>query len=217
MIDIKNLYLSFTKEYDALHDINLEVADGEKIALIGGADSGKTMLLRVLAKLEEIKSGEIYLNGTNLSKIDFKQDISLGFVPTSFVFLKNKTLRENFEHILRIRNIDSATINLKVLTALKNFDIESCQNLKVKDLSPYQKILAELARVCMRKIDLFLIDDVCSLVMPSEKQKIVQKFAEMIAENPQSTFVFAFSDEEIAKQLNLKVVRLVNGEIATEN
>ena len=213
MISIKNLYLSFTKEYYALKNINLEIADGEKVALIGEADSGKTMLLRVLAKLEKFKSGEIYIKNIDIKKINFKQDLQVGFVPRSFVFLENKTLKENFEHILKIRNFDPATINLKVLTALKNFDIESCQNLKVKNLSPYQKIMAELARVCLRKIDLFLIDDVCSLVTPMEQKKIIQKLLDIMKDYPESTFVFTFSDKELANVLNIKKIKLKDGEI----
>lgn len=211
MISIKNLYLSFTKEFDALHNINLEIEDSEKVALVGESDSGKTMLLRVLAKLEKIKSGEIYLKNIDLKKINFQHDISIGFVPKSFVFLNKKTIRENFVYILKERKFDSATINLKVLTALKNFGLENIQNIKVKDLSPYQKALAELARISMRKIDLYLIDDICSGLVPSEVQHIVSIFKDMIKENPESTFVFAMSNEEIARQLGLKVIKLVHG------
>ena len=215
MIEIKNLYLSFTKEYYALKNINLDVADGEKVALIGEADSGKTMLLRVLAKLEKYKSGEIYIKNINIKKINFKQDIQVGFVPSRFVFLENKTLKENFEHILKIRNFDPAAINLKVLTALKNFDIESCQNLKIKNLSPFQKIMAELARVSLRKVELFLIDDVCSLITETEREKVLAKLKEMMTDYPESTFVFAFSDEELANALNLKKIMLKDGEIVS--
>src|SRR5574344_531278 len=162
MIEIKNLYLTFTKEFDALHNINLQIANGEKVALVGKADSGKTMLLRTLAKLENYKSGEIYIKNINLKNVDFKRDVSVGFVPKSFVFLKGKTVRENLVYMLSMRNMDSATINLKVLTALKTFNIESLQNLKINELSNYQKTLVQLARVSMRRIELFLIDDICS-------------------------------------------------------
>lgn len=211
MISIKNLYLTFTKEFDALHNINLEIADGEKVVLLGESDSGKTMLLRVLAKLEKIKSGEIYIKNINLDKLSFKHDISVGFVPKSFVFLNNKTVRENFVYILKERKFDPATINLKVITALKNFDIESIQNIKVKDLSPYQKALAELARVSMRKIDLFLIDDICSGLVPSEADNIIYKLKEMIKENDKSTFLFAMSNKNLAEKLDCRIVNLVHG------
>ena len=216
MIEIKNLFLTFTKEYDALHNINLQISDGAKVALVGEADSGKTMLLRVLAKLENFKSGEVYINEIDLKKVDFKQDVSVGFVPKSFIFFDKKTVRENFEYVLKQRKFDPATINLKVLTALKNFDIENIQNLKVKDLSPYQKALAELARVSMRKIDLYLIDDICSGLVPSECQKIIGKIKEMISENPQSTFIVATSSKSVAEQLGLKIIYLKHGCLETE-
>ena len=116
---------------------------------------------------------------------------------------------------MKIRNFDPAAINLKVLTALKNFDIESCQNLKIKNLSPFQKIMAELARVSLRKVELFLIDDVCSLITETEREKVLAKLKEMMTDYPESTFVFAFSDEELANALNLKKIMLKDGEIVS--
>ena len=211
MISVKNLYLSFTKEFDALHDINLEVEDGEKIAIVGEADSGKTMLLRVLAKLEKASSGEIYIKDIDINKINFRHDVSVGFVPKSFLFLDKKTVKQNYEYLLRERKFDPATINLKVLTALKNFGIESIANMKVKDLSAYQKSVAELARVSMRKVDLFLIDDLCAGLLPSEQEMLLEKFYYMLKENPESTFIFAMSDRTLAERLNLKVINLVGG------
>lgn len=211
MISIKNLYLSFTKEYDALHNITLEVADGEKVALVGDSESGKTMLLRVIAGLEKYKQGEVYLKGINLHNIDFKQDLSVGFVPKSFVFLKNKTVKENLEYVLKMRNMDMATINLKVLTALKNFDIEPMQNLKVKELSDYQKTLVQLARVSMRKVDLFLIDNICEGLSDVEQGDIVSKLKMLIEERPESTFVLAFNNPNLANELGLKIIKLKDG------
>jgi ABC-type sugar transport system ATPase subunit len=211
MISIKNLYLSFTKEFDALHDVNLEVEDGEKIAIVGDADSGKTMLLRVIAGLEKIDSGTVEIKGINIKKIDFQKDISVGFVPKSFVFLEHKTVKENLEYVLKMRNIDMATINLKILTALKNFDIEPLQNLKIKELSNYQKTLVQLARVSMRKVDLFLIDNVYSGFTPTESASIKAKIKNLIEDNPQSTFVIASSDASSAEELGLKIVKIKYG------
>ena len=213
MISIKNLYLSFTKEFDALHNINLEVEDGEKIALVGETDSGKTMLLRVIARLEKYKKGEVYIKNINLNKISFKQDIQVGFIPKSFVFFNRKTVRENLEYILKMRKFDSATINLKILMALKAFDIENLQNVRIKELSPYQKCLVELARITLRKIDLFLIDDLCSALDRDDAEKIMLKFKELIDTNQKSTFVFAFTNKEYAERLGLKIVDLKDGKI----
>ena len=213
MINIKNLYLSFTKEYDALHNINLEIEDGEKVAFVGEKDSGKTMLLRVIAKLEKFKSGEIYIKGINLKKINFKQDVQVGFVPKNFVFLKNKTVRENLEYMLKMRKYDSATINLKILMALRGFEIEDIQSLKIRDLSPYQKTLVELARVSLRKVELFLIDDICNGLDAEETEKIMKKLKDLIEANQFATFVFAFTNKAFAEYLNLRIVELNDGKI----
>ena len=211
MIEIKNLYLSFTKEYDALHNISLSVKDEQKVALVGDADSGKTMLLRTLAGLEKFESGEVLIKNFNIKKIDFKQDVSIGFVPKSFILLDKKTVKENLEYVLKIRNMDMATINLKVLTALKYFGIEALQNLKVKDLSNYQKTLLQLARVSLRKVDLFLIDDIFEGLTESECKNIMAKVKVLLEENANSTFVFAFRDLSHAQELNLDVIKLKYG------
>ena len=88
MILIKNLYLKFIREYFALYDISLNIEDGEKVAFIGEEHSGKTTLLRILAKLEKPSKGEIYIRDIPLKKLNYNYDISAGYLPASPVFLK---------------------------------------------------------------------------------------------------------------------------------
>lgn len=213
MINIRNLYLSFTKEFYALNNINLDINKGEKVALIGNNESGKTMLLRVIARLEDYKNGEIYLNNINLKKVDFKQDISLGYVPQKFVFKTNKTVKQNLEYVLKIRNIEKASINFKMLVTTKNFGIENILDLPVKSLSKFQKTLVQLARVSLRKVDIFLIDDVFEDLEKNEQESILSILKSMLELNPESTFVFAFNDEKFANELGLKVIKIKNGSI----
>lgn len=211
MISIKNLYVSFTKEYNALNNINLEILDKERVAFLGQKESGKTTLLRVLAKLEESSKGEVYINDKNLNKIDFKTDINVGYVPQSPVFKQNKTVLENLEYVLKIRNYDMPSVNYKILSALNNFDIDAIRNFKVNQLSKYQKYLVQLARVSMRKIDLFLIDDIFSDLTLSEQESMVNYVNLLIQNNPDSTFIFALENEKIANKLQLKIVKINNG------
>ena len=168
-------------------------------------------MLRVLAKLEESSKGEVYINDKNLNKIDFKTDINVGYVPQSPVFKQNKTVLENLEYVLKIRNYDMPSVNYKILSALNNFDIDAIRNFKVNQLSKYQKYLVQLARVSMRKIDLFLIDDIFSDLTLSEQESMVNYVNILIQNNPDSTFIFALENEKIANKLQLKIVKINNG------
>ena len=102
MLSIKNLYLKYTKEFYALEDVNIEVSEGESVAFVGEENSGKTTLLRVIAKLQEFDSGEVYINHIPIKKIDFKTDLSVGYVPFCPVFFFNNTVYEHFSYILHI-------------------------------------------------------------------------------------------------------------------
>ena len=86
MIEIKNLYLKYIREYYALYDINIKIQKGESVALVGNEGSGKTTLLRVLAKLEKFDKGEVYIKDISLKKLDFRTDISLGYISYAPVF-----------------------------------------------------------------------------------------------------------------------------------
>lgn len=211
MISIKNLYVSFTKEYNALHNVNLEVENGDKIAIVGDTESGKTTLLRVIAGLEEIKKGEVYVNNININKIDFKHDVSLAYVPKMPVFKNRNTVLENLQYVLKIRNYDMASINFKIMSVLNAFDIDSIKNTKIKNLNLYQKMLVQLARISLRKVDLFLIDNIVEGLDEKQQKDILSKLGEIIQNNPQSTFIITFTNEKYAKMLNLKIKRINNG------
>ena len=88
MIEVKNLFLKFTREYYALYDVNMNIEDGESVAFIGEDESGKTSLLRIFAKLEKMTKGEVYIKDIPLDKLDYRTDISAGYIPSTPVFLE---------------------------------------------------------------------------------------------------------------------------------
>ena len=134
MLSIKNLNLKFTKEFYALEDINLDVEAGESVALIGEQNSGKTTLLRVIAKLEDFDSGEIYINKIPIKKVDFKSDLNVGYVPYCPVFLENKTVYENFRYILNKKGVKPAETEKMINNAIIDFSLEKIRDEKVKNI-----------------------------------------------------------------------------------
>ena len=81
MLRIKNLYLRYTREFYALYNINLEIADNERVAFVGEDESGKTSLLRIISKLEKLTKGEVYIRDIPIEKLDYKTDLSAGYIP----------------------------------------------------------------------------------------------------------------------------------------
>lgn len=213
MIKFENVFVSFTKEYDALHDVNLQILAGEKIAIVGDGDSGKTTFLRTIAYLQPITKGMLTINDTPINKVNFKQDISLGYVPKVPVFKNKKTVGENLEYVLKIRGVEPASMNFKILTSLKNFGIDGLKNVPVQSLNRYQKMLVQLARVSMRAVDIVLIDNITNKLSKTEQAGLVDAIKILIDMNPDAIFIVAFNNDKIAKELGLKVLKLKAGSL----
>ena len=213
MISVKDLFVSFTKEYDALHNINLKIENGEKIALIGDSESGKTTLIRVLASLQVATKGEVCIDQTPISKVNFKQDVALGYVPLVPVFKNKKTAYENMQYILKIRGFDTASMNFKITSALKNFGVDGVRNVPISSLTMCQKQLLQLSRVSMRSLDIVLIDNISKQLLSKEKQQVIDAIKLLIESQPNAIFVVALDSEKLASELGLKVIKLKNGSI----
>ena len=212
MIEIKNLYLKYIREYYALCDINLKVQKGEGLALIGDEGSGKTTLLRVLAKLEKYDRGEIYLKEINLKKIDFKNDVNLGYVPLKPVFLENKTVYENLKYVLQERKVKETDIENLVDNALIEYNLERYREQKVENLSTYEKYVISFVRLSLRPLDIVLIDNIFESLSQEETDYIVQLIKKLFISKKVTTLVAA-SDEKILKGTCKKVIYFSYGTI----
>ena len=213
MIKVQNLYVSFNKEFNALQNINFQIKDGERVSFLGSSGSGKTTLFRVLAGLEEYNRGEIFINGKNQKTISYENDISLAYIPFNGVFFNNKTVYENLQYVLKIRNVDPITGNIKINQALNDYNLVNLKDVKIKFLSKYQKILVQLARASLRKVDIFLIDNIFGKLSQSENEKIYECVKELIKERENSTFLIGTEDDTIAMAITTRSIKLEYGSI----
>ena len=215
MILVKNLYLKYIREYFALYDITMEVADGEKVALIGEEYSGKTSLLRILAKLEKPTKGEVYIKDIPLKRLNYSYDVSAGYIPASPVFFEKKTVYENFKHILKLQKLTEAEIENKINDALINFNIERLKETKVKELTLYEKYLVSIVRLSFRTLELVLIDNIFDNLSEDDREKILTLISERFLDK-KITMVVATTDEKIAKRLACRKIYFSNGSIVDE-
>lgn len=215
MIEIKNLYLKYIREYFALYDINLKIEKGERVAFIGDAHSGRTTLLRVIAGLEKFDSGEVFLNDREVRQIDFKTDIQLGYIPELPVFFDNKTVYENLKYVLTERGFDKSDIEIKINKALIDFKIEKYKNIKVKDLDLYEKYLLSFIRLSLRELDILLVDNIFEKLSEEEASAFVNLISDIFA-NKNITMIIVCENYDLVKDLCNKQIKFVSGSIEEE-
>lgn len=191
MIEVKNLYLKFIREYYALYNINLSINDGECVAFVGRENSGRTTLLRVIAGLEKYDSGEVFINDRDLKTVDFKTDVELGYVPEIPVFFEHKTVYENLKYVLAERKFTKNEIEDKINDALINFNIEKYKNIKVKDLDIYEKYLISFVRLSLRNLKYLLVDNIFSSITAEEGEALLTLIDDIFLKNGVTTIVVA--------------------------
>lgn len=212
MVVVKNLNLKFTKEFYALFDVSFDVKKGESVAILGEEHSGKTTLLRVLAGLEKCNSGEIYIKGIPLKKINFELDVDMGYIPTSPVFFENKTVYENLHYLLKVRKLKKPEIEEKINKLLIDYNLERLRDEKVNKLTLCEKYILSIARLSFRNIELILIDNIFENLSEEELEKVKELIKkDFLAKK--TTTIIATTSQGISKDLTKRTIKFKLGSI----
>lgn len=214
MLSIKNLNLKFTKEFYALEDINIDVEEGESVAFVGEQNSGKTTLLRVIAKLEDFDSGEIYINKIPIKKVDFRTDLNVGYVPYCPVFLENKTVYENFKYILNKKGVKPAEAEKMINNAIIDFSLEKIRDEKVRNIRKEDKYVLSLIRLTFRPLDLLLVDNIFDEISDIYIDAILSLIKKIKGQN--TTLILACTRPEIAEKICKRKIYFEHGKIVDE-
>ncbi len=191
MIEVKNLYLKFIREYFALYNINVTINDEECVAFIGKEHSGRTTLLRVIAGLEKFDQGEVFINDRDIKSIDFKTDVEMGYVPEIPVFFENKSVYQNLKYVLDERNYSKNEIEEKINEALINFKIEKYKDIKIKDLDMYEKYLISFVRLSLRDIKYLLVDNIFNKLTEEEGTAMLKLIEDLFISRKTTTIIVA--------------------------
>lgn len=213
MLEVKHLYVSFTKEFYVLNDINLELKHNQKLTIIGSKESGRTAMLRTLVGLESKAKGDIIYKNIPIEKIDFQNDISIGYLPANSPFLEKKSVKQNIEYVLKLRTSDVSFLDAKVNNALVEYGLDYIKNKKVKELSYLDRLKLAIARLSVRNIDIFLIDDVFEKLSALERKKIIKNIKDLIKINNAIAIVMTES-EEVASAFGYDKKYLIYGSLS---
>jgi len=189
----------------------LEIKDKEFVVLVGASGCGKSTILRMIAGLEEITDGEIFIGDKKVNDIHPK-DRDIAFVFQSYALYPHMTVRENIAFGLKMRKVDKATIEQKVQEAAEILDLTEYLDRKPKQLSGGQRQRVALGRAIVRNPKVFLMDEPLSnldaklrVQMRSEIKKLHKKL--------QTTFIYVTHDQTEALTMGDRIVVLDKGVI----
>lgn len=208
---LKNVTKTYDNNKTVINNVSLEIKDKEFIVLVGASGCGKSTLLRMIAGLENISDGEIYIGNNKVNDVAPK-DRDIAFVFQSYALYPHMTVRENIAFGLKMRKVPKAEIDKKVQEAAEILNLEEYLDRKPKQLSGGQRQRVALGRAIVRNPKVFLMDEPLSnldaklrVQMRSEIKKLHEKL--------QTTFIYVTHDQTEALTMGDRIVVLNNGVI----
>ena len=155
MKDLGKIYPDGTR---AVGDVDLEIKDGEFLVLVGPSGCGKSTILRMIAGLEEISEGEMYIGETLVNDVQPK-DRDIAMVFQNYALYPHMTVYDNMAFGLKLRKMDKDEIDRRVKEAAQVLEITDFLDRKPKALSGGQRQRVAMGRAIVREPKAFLMDE----------------------------------------------------------
>lgn len=208
-VTLKNVYKVYDGGVTAVSDFNLEIADKEFVILVGPSGCGKSTTLRMIAGLEEITKGELYIGDTLANDIAPK-DRDIAMVFQNYALYPHMTVFDNMAFGLKLRKVPKDEIKRRVDEAAKILDISHLLDRKPKALSGGQRQRVALGRAIVRNPKVFLLDEPLSNLdaklraqMRTEISKLHQRLG--------TTFIYVTHDQTEAMTMGDRIVVMKDG------
>ncbi len=205
---------NIVKIYDkkrVIDEVSLEVKDREFVVLVGASGCGKSTILRMIAGLEDITSGEISIDARVVNDVSPK-DRDIAFVFQSYALYPHMTVRENIAFGMKMRGVKKDIIEEKVKEAAEILDLTEYLDRRPKELSGGQRQRVALGRAIVRNPKVFLMDEPLSNL---DAKLRVQMRAEIkkLHEKLQATFIYVTHDQTEALTMGDRICVLDKGKI----
>nr|WP_325193883.1 sn-glycerol-3-phosphate ABC transporter ATP-binding protein UgpC [uncultured Oscillibacter sp.] len=208
--DEKKAQLQVTSEgVVAVQDFNLEVSDKEFIVLVGPSGCGKSTTLRMIAGLEEISTGELYIDGKLMNDVAPK-DRDIAMVFQNYALYPHMTVRENMAFPLKLRKVPKDEINQKVEQAAQILDITQYLDRKPKALSGGQRQRVAIGRAIVREPKVLLMDEPLSNLDAKLRNQMRAEIIKL-RHRIDTTFIYVTHDQTEAMTLGDRIVIMKDG------
>ena len=208
-LSLKNVCKVYPNGFVAVKDFNLEIADQEFIIFVGPSGCGKSTTLRMIAGLEEISSGELWIGDKLVNDVEPK-DRDIAMVFQNYALYPHMSVYDNMAFGLKLRKVPKDEIDKSVHEAAKILDIEHLLDRKPKALSGGQRQRVAMGRAIVRSPKVFLMDEPLSnldaklrVQMRVEISKLHQRL--------QTTIIYVTHDQTEAMTLGTRIVVMKDG------
>ncbi len=195
----------------ALEDVNIEINDGEFVVLVGPSGCGKTTLLRMVAGLEDITEGEIFIGDKVVNEVAPK-DRDIAMVFQNYALYPHMSVYDNMAFSLKLRKLSKEEIDNKVKEAAKTLEISELLERKPKALSGGQRQRVAMGRAIVRNPEAFLMDEPLSNL---DAKLRVQMRAELgqLHTQLETTTLYVTHDQVEAMTMGDRVAVIRKGEL----
>lgn len=206
---LKNLSKTYPGGVRAVRDFSLEIKDQEFLILVGPSGCGKTTVLRMIAGLEEISSGELYIDDRLVNDVAAK-DRDIAMVFQNYALYPHLSVYDNMAFGLTLRKFPKAEIRKQVQEAAGILGLEDLLHRKPKELSGGQRQRVALGRAIVRKPKVFLMDEPLSNLDAQLRAQMRIEIAKL-HKNLRTTFVYVTHDQTEAMTMGTRIVVMKDG------
>ena len=208
-VTLKELKKIYEGGFEAVHAFNLDIADKEFIVLVGPSGCGKSTTLRMIAGLEEISAGELYIGDKLVNDVEPK-DRDIAMVFQSYALYPHMTVYDNMAFALKLRKLPKAEIDAKVKEAAAILDITELLDRKPKALSGGQRQRVAIGRAIVREPQVFLMDEPLSN-LDAKLRNAMRAEIIKLRKRIDTTFIYVTHDQTEAMTLGDRIVIMKDG------
>ena len=208
-LSLKGIKKIYDGGVTAVHDFNLEIADKEFIVLVGPSGCGKSTTLRMVAGLEEISEGELYIGDKLVNNVEPK-DRDIAMVFQSYALYPHMTVYDNMAFALKLRKMPKDEIDRRVKEAAEILDITQYLERKPKALSGGQRQRVAIGRAIVREPQVFLMDEPLSNLDAKLRNQMRAEIIKL-RQRIDTTFIYVTHDQTEARTLGDRIVIMKDG------
>lgn len=212
---LKNVSKIYPGGHQAIKDFSLEVKEREFLILAGPTGCGKSTLLRMIAGLEEISSGSLFIDGKDMTEADPK-DRNIAMIFKNSVLYPDMSVADNLSFALRMGKMAPEEIDGRMKETAKLFSLTPVLSKTPEELTPEETYRALLGRALMRRPGILLLDSTIADLEESLQAVVRQEFLN-IHKKMDMTVIYVTDNQKTAMTLGTRMVVMNDGSISQED